>query len=291
MGTGIGNVIVGGSTIKGGVEDNNGFQVAQGATATAHQGLDTVVTTAENLKHYGTPDLPKGAQPAPKSVAGKWVVGPIGAGVAGWGAINDWNSINNKVEKAKEEGKEGYQAFGSVPASSVLSISGNTLGFISGAALAVVFFGGAATAPVWVPITTAAGVAVSVASAAVNYFFPNLTVDDIVSGRYISDFFDGEFMSNLLNKWLEINGIDNNLPPTLPKKHWFDDGHQCVSTWLSIDRSGTYFIYDPLVLDLNGDGIQTTAIDRDKASNNAYFDFDNDGRLSVVNDELFLMAG
>lgn len=52
MATGIGNVIVGGSTIKGGIEESNGSQLAQGAAATAHQATDTLVTTA--VKSLGT---------------------------------------------------------------------------------------------------------------------------------------------------------------------------------------------------------------------------------------------
>lgn len=47
-----GNVVVGGSTVKGGIDENNGLQLAQGATATAHQTTDALVTMA--VKSLGT---------------------------------------------------------------------------------------------------------------------------------------------------------------------------------------------------------------------------------------------
>lgn len=67
-------------------------------------------------------------------------------------------------------------------------------------------------------------------------------------------------------------GADN----TLPDDYWFDDGHQCVSTWQNdIPRSGEYHIYDPLVLDLDGNGIiDIQAINGYKG---AMFDHDGDG--------------
>lgn len=67
-------------------------------------------------------------------------------------------------------------------------------------------------------------------------------------------------------------GADN----TLPDDYWFDDGHQCVSTWQNdIPRSNQYHIYDPLVLDLDGNGIiDIQAINGYKG---AMFDHDGDG--------------
>lgn len=45
----IGNVVVGGSTVKGGIDENNGLQLAQGVAAVAHEATDTIVTTARRL--------------------------------------------------------------------------------------------------------------------------------------------------------------------------------------------------------------------------------------------------
>lgn len=60
---------------------------------------------------------------------------------------------------------------------------------------------------------------------------------------------------------------------------WFEDN---FGSWKNLDRQGNYYIYDPLILDLDGDGIETVGIDFKTASNNAYFDFDNDGRLNAT---------
>ena len=42
---------------------------------------------------------------------------------------------------------------------------------------------------------------------------------------------------------------------------WIDDGHQCLAPWVkeTKKRNGKYHIYDPLALDLDGDGIETVA--------------------------------
>ncbi|HGT4277827.1 TPA: hypothetical protein ACM245_001590, partial [Neisseria meningitidis] len=42
---------------------------------------------------------------------------------------------------------------------------------------------------------------------------------------------------------------------------WIDDGHQCLAPWVkeTKKRNGKYHVYDPLALDLDGDGIETVA--------------------------------
>ena len=42
---------------------------------------------------------------------------------------------------------------------------------------------------------------------------------------------------------------------------WIDDGHQCLAPWVkeTKKRNGKFHIYDPLALDLDGDGIETVA--------------------------------
>lgn len=58
---------------------------------------------------------------------------------------------------------------------------------------------------------------------------------------------------------------------------WLDDGYQCLKPWakdLEANRSGKYHIYDPITLDLNGDGIHALAAN---GFAGALFDHDNDG--------------
>ena len=47
-----------------------------------------------------------------------------------------------------------------------------------------------------------------------------------------------------------------------PSRGWFDNGHECLKPWGHIFdpyRRGKYHVYDPLALDLDGDGIETVA--------------------------------
>lgn len=53
-----------------------------------------------------------------------------------------------------------------------------------------------------------------------------------------------------------------------------DNMAQFFMDWANMNRSGFHYFYDPLVLDLDGDGIETIAHDK---LNKAVFDFDGDG--------------
>ncbi|ELK88900.1 RTX iron-regulated FrpC family protein, partial [Neisseria meningitidis M7089] len=57
---------------------------------------------------------------------------------------------------------------------------------------------------------------------------------------------------------------------------WIDDGHQCFAPWVkeTKKRNGKYHVYDPLALDLDGDGIETVAT---KGFAGALFDHRNQG--------------
>lgn len=47
--------------------------------------------------------------------------------------------------------------------------------------------------------------------------------------------------------------------------------------WLDLNYNGTHTFYDPLILDLDGNGISTAAIDNKYFDKNTFFDFDGDG--------------
>lgn len=73
----------------------------------------------------------------------------------------------------------------------------------------------------------------------------------------------------------------NNQPhekSSVPKfnQDWRDDGYQCLAPWADSNpfRSSKYHQYDPLVLDLDGDGIETVAV---SGFSGSLFDHDNDG--------------
>nr|P55127.1 RecName: Full=Iron-regulated protein FrpC [Neisseria meningitidis serogroup C]AAA99902.1 iron-regulated protein [Neisseria meningitidis] len=57
---------------------------------------------------------------------------------------------------------------------------------------------------------------------------------------------------------------------------WIDDGHQCFAPWVkeTKKRNGKYHVYDPLALDLDGDGIETVAT---KGFSGSLFDHNRDG--------------
>ena len=45
-----------------------------------------------------------------------------------------------------------------------------------------------------------------------------------------------------------------------PFNGWYDNGHQCLALWTKeLNRDGKYYVYDPLALDLDGDGIEVVA--------------------------------
>lgn len=47
--------------------------------------------------------------------------------------------------------------------------------------------------------------------------------------------------------------------------------------WFEMNRDGFHTFYDPLILDLDGNGISTFALNSNDFKQNAFFDFDNDG--------------
>ncbi|STR03242.1 Uncharacterised protein [Kingella potus] len=66
-----------------------------------------------------------------------------------------------------------------------------------------------------------------------------------------------------------------SLFPKNKEQGWYDDGHQCWAPWVKLPfRTDKYHIVDPLVLDLDGDGIETVAANGFAGS---LFDHDNDG--------------
>lgn len=56
--------------------------------------------------------------------------------------------------------------------------------------------------------------------------------------------------------------------------NWLPDSFKI---WLDLNRNGTHTFYDPLILDLDGNGISTVAIDNKHFDKNTFFDFDGDG--------------
>lgn len=56
--------------------------------------------------------------------------------------------------------------------------------------------------------------------------------------------------------------------------NWLPDA---FNPWKDANREGKHYFYDPLVLDLDGDGIETIKLNSQDANVNAYFDFDGDG--------------
>lgn len=56
--------------------------------------------------------------------------------------------------------------------------------------------------------------------------------------------------------------------------NWLSDK---FSSWFEMNRDGFHTFYDPLILDLDGNGISTFALNSNDFKQNAFFDFDNDG--------------
>ncbi len=81
-------------------------------------------------------------------------------------------------------------------------------------------------------------------------------------------------------KWLNDAEVMKGIWKSI--KHWFQNPKDILSEmfddvyynwlpdsfkiWLDLNRNGTYTFYDPLILDLDGNGISAAAID------NKYFD-------------------
>ena len=69
-------------------------------------------------------------------------------------------------------------------------------------------------------------------------------------------FFDG--LPDFGKAWEEFKKSYPNLFPD--SQGWYDNGHQCLAPWAKeLNRDGKYYVYDPLALDLDGDGIETVA--------------------------------
>ncbi|ROV52403.1 hypothetical protein EGS38_11885, partial [Neisseria chenwenguii] len=80
-----------------------------------------------------------------------------------------------------------------------------------------------------------------------------------------------------LRDWLSdaFQNFAQQLPDLPSEKEWYiDDGKQCFAPWADQNRDGKYHVYDPLVLDLDGDGIETVGT---SGYAGALFDHDKDG--------------
>ena len=79
----------------------------------------------------------------------------------------------------------------------------------------------------------------------------------------ITDIFEG--VKDLAKDLFDNSGIKELADEYLP---------DLIKDWLGLNREGQHYFYDPLVLDLDGDGIETIAHNK---SNGAFFDNDSDG--------------
>lgn len=84
---------------------------------------------------------------------------------------------------------------------------------------------------------------------------------------------DADFDGNIWPTWNKSRA--DKLPGEAPLFPYGDDGKQCLKPWQdSVNRDGKYQVYDPLVLDLDGDGIETVGAQGCKG---ALFDHNKDG--------------
>ncbi|OPH35828.1 helix-turn-helix domain-containing protein, partial [Moraxella equi] len=88
------------------------------------------------------------------------------------------------------------------------------------------------------------------------------------NGLLVTDFEKDPRTNGKLQEFLDKNRYNNPFDD-LP-----DDLAEAFAKWAGINRSGFHYFYDPIVLDLDGDGIETIAHDKLKK---AVFDHDGDG--------------
>ena len=79
---------------------------------------------------------------------------------------------------------------------------------------------------------------------------------------------ESDFLKVLMNV---LNGQDHFLQDPFNFGNWICEHFR---EWSNLNRDGKYYIYDPLVLDLDGDGIETVG---SRKLNGAVFDHDGDG--------------
>ena len=79
---------------------------------------------------------------------------------------------------------------------------------------------------------------------------------------------ESDFLKVLMNV---LNGQDHFLQDPFNFGNWICEHFK---EWSNLNRDGKYYIYDPLVLDLDGDGIETVG---SRKLNGAVFDHDGDG--------------
>ena len=170
--------------------------------------------------------------------------------VAGAGAVID---LAKMISAANTEGD-------TVKLSDGLSFMSNAASFAASAAIlavgaGVTVVGGVAISPLLIAAATALAIGAAGASIYVANTDPDQGLWDTINDLAVNGLGDlGHVIGDLI-----FDAID--LLDLLP---WIDD----------VDRDGKYHIYDPLVLDLDGDGIETVgAGDEDSAM----FDHDKDG--------------
>lgn len=117
---------------------------------------------------------------------------------------------------------------------------------------------------------------------------------DILEGKSSIDEVDrvpvSEDDKKQAEKWLNDAEVMKGIWESM--KHWFQNPKDILSEifddiynwlpdsfkiWLDLNRNGTHTFYDPLILDLDGNGISTVAIDNKYFNKNTFFDFDGDG--------------
>ncbi|MDK4587432.1 DUF6973 domain-containing protein, partial [Kingella kingae] len=89
--------------------------------------------------------------------------------------------------------------------------------------------------------------------------------DKVKEGKTIND------PTNDSRTWVEPE--NSSLPSS--NGGWYDNGHQCLKPWAKdVNRNGKSYGYDPLILDLGGNGIETIFV---AGFSGSLFDHNNDG--------------